>query len=119
MKTKILNTVLIVFALLISVHGNSQDKDKVYIKMEIKGLACPFCAGGMAKAFEKIPGIEQVDMSFEEGLAFLRASNAQKPSKGTLTKIVEEAGFDVGDIIFSDKPFEMPEKKNKSKKNNN
>ena len=111
MKIKILNSVLFVFALLISVNSFSQDKakDKVYIKIEIKGMACPFCAGGMAKELGKIAGVKEVDLSFEDGIAFLTTTIEQKPSKEDLIKIVEDAGFDVGEIEYNNKPF----KKNK------
>ena len=112
MKIKILNSVLFVFALLISANSFSQDKaqDKAYIKIEIKGMACPFCAGGMAKELEKIAGVKEVDLSFEDGIAFLTTTIEQKPSKEDLIRIVEDAGFDVGEIDYSHKPFEKYKK---------
>ena len=97
----------------IDVHFSGSGSDER--KIEIKGMACPFCAGGMARELEKIAGVEDVDLSFEDGIAYLSTPIEQKPSKEDLIRIVEDAGFNVGEITYQHKPFEKDKRKIKKK----
>ena len=76
-----------------------------YIKVEVKGLACPFCAYGLEKMFKEVEGLEVIKINFKEGLAYLSTAEATKPTKEELTKIVKDAGFTPGEISFSQKAF--------------
>ena len=89
--------------------------EKVFIKIEIKGLACPFCAYGMERELKKIAGVENVEIELEEGLAYMSTPVAQKPSEKQLEKIIEEAGFTAGEIEFSEKPFQRINEKKRRK----
>jgi len=115
MKTTFLKSTIYILTLMTSVYTFSQAsiQDKIYTKVEIKGMACPFCAGGLGKAFEEILGVQEVDIDFDNGMAYITSEFIYKPSKETLKKIVIEAGFEVGEISYSDKPFEKPKKKQK------
>jgi copper chaperone CopZ len=117
MISKMKTFILLVFALFAVENTYSQDQtnERVYVKIEIKGMACPFCAGGMARELEKIAGVEDVDLSFEDGIAFLSTPIEQKPSKEDLIRIVEDAGFNVGEIFYQHKPFEKDKRKIKKK----
>ena len=121
MREYILNAALLLLCLSLNnlIYGQKQNRaqeERIYIKLEIKGLACPFCAGGMAKDLEEIAGVDKVDLSFEDGIAYLSTPLSQKPTKGELTRVVEKAGFTPGEVIFSEEPFEKPQKKRKRKK---
>ena len=88
-------------------------QQRVYIKIGIKGMACPYCAFGMEKELKKVVGVENVDIELKEGLAYISLPTEQKPTKESLEKIIVEAGFTVDEIVFSDKPFKRTETKNK------
>ena len=124
MREYILNAALLLLCLSLNnlIYGQKQNRaqeERIYIKLEIKGLACPFCAGGMAKDLEEIAGVDKVDLSFEEGIAYLSTPVAQKPTKEELFQIVLKAGFTPGEITFSEKPFERPSKKKKRNRSGN
>lgn len=76
-----------------------------YAKIEVNGLACPFCAYGLEKKLKEIDGVESVEIDVEEGLAFLSMNSNQKVTREDLEKIVTNAGFTPGAIDFSDKTF--------------
>ena len=103
---------LIVFTLsfFISVAANAQtqttqNEDRAYIKIEIKGLACPYCAYGMEKELKKVAGVNKVEIELKTGMAYISTPIAQKPTKENLTKIVTDAGFTAGEIEIKDVPF--------------
>ena len=89
--------------------------EKVFMKIEIKGLACPYCAYGMERELKKISGVGNVEIELEEGMAYISTPIAQKPSEKHLKKIVEDAGFTAGEIEFSEKPFQRISKKKRRK----
>ncbi|MDH3795737.1 MAG: heavy-metal-associated domain-containing protein [Flavobacteriaceae bacterium] len=93
--------------------------DASFVKMEIKGMACPFCAGGMGKSFEAMENVQKVDMAFDHGLAFLTVNKQNVPTKEELERIVKKAGFNVGEILYSEEPFEIPVRSKKKKKKKN
>ena len=81
------------------------DQERVYIKIEIKGMACLYCAFGMEKELKKVAGVDHVEIELKEGLVYLSTPINQKPSKESLKKIIVDGGFTPGKIQFSDKPF--------------
>lgn len=106
-KTNKIVALVFSFFLLITTAVGTQitQEERIYIKIEIKGLACPYCAFGMEKAFRKISGIKNVDIELKEGLAYIDTPVEQKPTKKELRKIIIDAGFTPGEIIFSETPF--------------
>ena len=83
----------------------SNEQERIYVKIEIKGMACPYCAFGMEKEFKKVAGVQNVDIELKKGLAYISAPLNQKPTKQSLEKIVTDAGFTVGKIEYSTSPF--------------
>lgn len=100
----------------LSLQAQQLQWDVSYVKLEIKGMACPFCAGGMGQSFEALDGIQKVDMVFDQGLAILTVSKQNVPSKDILKGIVKKAGFETGEMQYSEKPFEIPVTTKKKKK---
>lgn len=96
--------------------GQQLGWDASYVRIEIKGMACPFCAGGMGKTLKALEGVQKVHMVFDHGLAILTVSKLNVPSIDKLEKVIKEAGFQVGEITYSDEPFEIPEPIKKKKK---
>jgi len=84
-------------------------QEMVYIKIEIKGMACPFCAFGMEKELKKVAGVDKVEIVLKKGLAYISTPISQKPMKKILEKIIINGGFSVGKIEFSETPFIIEE----------
>ena len=104
------NLLLVLLGLFFSILSANaqapQDEQRVYIKIEIFGLACPYCAYGMEQDLLQLAGVEEVDIQLKEGLAYISTPVEQKPDKKEIAKVVEDGGFTVGKIEYSDKPFE-------------
>ena len=99
---------LVLLLIFVTTTGKAQNntQERVYIKIEIKGLACPYCAFGMEKELKKVSGVDDnVTIELKEGLAFISTPIDQKPTKRMLKEIITNAGFTAGDITFSGKPF--------------
>ena len=108
----------IIFIAFSGVYAGAQnqaqaDDERVFIKIEIKGLACPFCAYGMERELKKVSGVEDVEIELKTGLAYISTPVSQKPEKEELVRIVNEGGFTAGEIEYSNKPFEPQEGKKK------
>lgn len=104
------NLLLVVFMILFLVQTNlnaqnANNDDKVYIKIEVNGMACSYCAFGMEKALKKVSGVNNVAIELEDGMAYISAPKSQKPEKESLSLIIEKAGFTPGIIEFSNQPF--------------
>lgn len=101
------------FLFLTAVNAQIETAQKrVYIKIEIKGMACPYCAFGMEKELKKVVGVNNVVIEFKKGLAYISTLIGQKPTKENLEKIITDAGFTVGKIEFSSKAFPIKNIKN-------
>jgi len=114
LSKKILGFSILLLCFMFSTTIKAQTKteqERVYIKIEIKGLACPYCAFGMEKELKKVAGVENVEIELKEGLAYISTPINQKPSKESIEKIIVNSGFTVGKIEFSDKPFKIKETK--------
>ena len=88
-----------------AVNAQTNDQEFTYVKVEVKGLACPFCAYGLEKKLKDLDGVKTVKIDVEEGLAYLTVLKSKKPTKETLEKIVTDAGFTPSSIVFSESPF--------------
>lgn len=110
--TRILILVILVFNICFFTFTNAQTNNEqglVYVKIEIKGMACPFCAFGMEKELKKIAGVDNVEIELKAGLAYISTLINQKPAKESLEKIITDSGFTVGKIEYSSKPFAIKE----------
>jgi len=101
----------IIFAVLLfgqstTIKAQSKAKtDHVYIKMEVNGMACPYCAYGMEKELKKVSGVDDVKIQLKEGMAYISTLKKQEPLKENLALIIKNAGFTPGKIEYSNKPF--------------
>ncbi len=95
-----------VLILIGSANASAQQKtEKVFVKIEVKGLACPFCAYGMEKDLRKLAGVDHVDIELKEGLAYITVPEDQKPTKEEIEDVIIAGGFTPGAIVFSTEPF--------------
>jgi len=97
---------VLLFGQIKTVKGQSKAKaDHIYIKMEVNGMACPYCAYGMEKELKKVSGVDDVKIKLKEGLAYISTLKKQEPLKENLALIIKNAGFTPGKIEYSNKPF--------------
>ncbi len=75
---------------------------KVFVRMEVDGLSCPFCSYGLEKKLKKIDGAEKVFIDLQAGEATFIIEKDKQPSKEKLEKIVKDSGFVPGKISFSE-----------------
>ena len=108
---------ILLFGQLTTVNAQSKTKtDHVYIKMEVNGMACPYCAYGMENELKKVSGVDDVKIQLKEGMAYISTLKKQEPLKENLALIVKNAGFTPGKIEYSNKPFVIKKDKPKEKK---
>jgi len=94
----------------LSAQENSKE-EKVYVKIEVKGMACAYCAFGMEKELKKVTGVDSVVIELEEGMIYISTPKSQKPAKERLSLIIQNAGFTPGSIEYGNKPFNRVESK--------
>jgi len=62
------------------------------ITLKVGGMTCQGCVRSVRKVLEGVPGVEQVDVSLEQGEATVRFDPASAdPTR--LTQAVENAGY--------------------------
>jgi mercuric ion binding protein len=112
-KTKIFLFTVLFMSIAFSSYSYTQEKtgddSKVYIKLVVDGLACPFCAYGLEKKINSIEGVENLDINLKDGFVTFDVPNENKPEEEKLNEIVEDAGFVAREISFSKKPFSKEE----------
>lgn len=90
----------------LNLQAQQNGASKEYIKLEVDGLACPFCAYGLEKKLRSdIKGLENLNINIEEGFVTFGFLKKGKPTEEKLKEIVSDAGFQANKISFSDKPF--------------
>ncbi len=110
-RSGIIAMVLLVTALFHAPYPASaqQSPEKVYIRITVDGLSCPFCAYGLEKNLKKLEGAGDLFISVEHGFATFSVPKNDLPSEEQLKKIVKDAGFTAREITYSDNPFPKDE----------
>lgn len=62
-------------------------------KIEVSGLACPFCAYGIEKKLNAIGGVENLATNIEDGTVTVTMKDGATLDKAAAEKAVKEAGF--------------------------
>ncbi len=115
-QNKILGIVILTMMLIVSFSDlilNAQEKEnkKEYLKLEVNGLACPFCAYGLEKKLRNdIKSLKNLEINIEKGFVTFGFLKQNKPSKEKLKEIISDAGFQADTVYFSPKPFAKTEK---------
>jgi copper chaperone CopZ len=101
-----LSFVLVLFTSLVSFESHAQDNnERVYVKIRVDGLSCPFCAYGLEKKLKKVKGSKDVFIELEAGVATFNVAKDKVPTQDELETIVKDAGFTPKEIDFSENPF--------------
>ncbi len=62
-------------------------------RLEVAGLACPFCAYGIEKRLNRIEGVERLETHIKEGAVVVAMKEGATLDEATAKRAVEEAGF--------------------------
>lgn len=62
-------------------------------RIEVAGLACPFCAYGVEKKLNALDGVDRVDTSIREGVVIIVMEEGATLDESTVRQAVEDAGF--------------------------
>ena len=90
----------------LQVKAQEDGSNKEYLKLEVNGLACPFCAYGLGKKLRNdVKGLEDLDINIKKGFVTFSFLKENKPTEEKLKEIVSDAGFQADTISFSSKPF--------------
>lgn len=66
--------------------------------VEVNGMACPFCAFGVEKRMQHVPGVESVVVDIQAGTARATAGPDGFIKYQDVPRAVKEAGFTAGDM---------------------
>jgi len=108
----LLAVIFAVAALSLQLPAQQKDSTKKYIKIEVDGLACPFCAYGIEKNLRSnIEGLDDLDINIEKGYVSFTFPKQTDLKEEKVKDIVKDAGFKPKEIYLSDKPFAKGEDK--------
>lgn len=62
-------------------------------RLEVDGLACPFCAYGIEKKLHAVPGVEGVETHIREGAVIVTMQEGIVLDEAVANQAVREAGF--------------------------
>jgi mercuric ion binding protein len=62
-------------------------------RIEVAGLACPFCAYGIEKKLNAVPGVEHVETNIKAGTVTVTMKDGATLDKATAEQAVKDAGF--------------------------
>jgi len=62
-------------------------------RIDVAGLACPFCAYGIEKKLNAIKGVERIETNIKEGTVIVTMKDGATLDKATAGQAVKDAGF--------------------------
>ena len=89
--TKILQRIGLTLALMLFVAAAFADP-QIY-KLQVDGLACPFCAFGIEKKLSEIEGVNQLDTDIKTGVILLTMKDGVLLDETAAKQAVDKAGF--------------------------
>lgn len=61
--------------------------------MYVSGLSCPLCVQAIRKEVGAVPGVENIDINYQDEYATLTLNSRKPPTRDQLTKAVEKSGY--------------------------
>lgn len=89
-KTVINRTAVALTLLLLSVAVQAAASQ---YRVEVGGLACPFCAYGIEKKLHDVPGVDQVETQIKAGAIIVTMADGAALDEATVRQAVRDAGF--------------------------
>lgn len=71
------------------------------ITVDANGLVCDFCARALEKVFMKQDGVTGIDVNLDQGVILISLKDGQTLDDATITKLVTDAGYNVGGITHT------------------
>lgn len=65
------------------------------ISVTVKGMVCSFCAQGVKRSFGKLSTVQKVEVDLDKKLVKLRSKESSDVKDEEITKIINDAGYDV------------------------
>lgn len=96
MRKIVRRTWLILGLLLLTATGAFADTQAY--KLQVDGLACPFCAYGIEKKLSAIEGVEMLDIDIESGSVMVTMADGATLEETAARRAVEAAGFSLRDF---------------------
>lgn len=62
-------------------------------RLEVAGLACPFCAYGIEKKFNSLDGVARVETSIKDGVVVVTMKDGAVLDEAIAKQAVKDAGF--------------------------
>ena len=78
------------------VAGTTLGAQPSRVVVEVKGLACPFCAYGLEKQFKEVSGVTEIRIDVEQGLLSFTWTAQDPVDKKEIKRLVKKAGFTAG-----------------------
>ena len=94
-----MSTKSILFISLILVWSYSGFAAENQYELRIDGLACPFCAYGIEKAFIRTDGVDSVEIDLKNGLVIVNTRKDKSFTEEQLKTIVKDTGFTMKSMI--------------------
>lgn len=69
------------------------------IEVRVNGMVCAFCANGLEKKFKKLKGLKKVEVSLDDKMIRSEFTEKTSPGDKKLKKLIEDAGYNVAEII--------------------
>jgi len=73
-------------------------------RLQVAGLACPFCAYGIEKQLNALEGVDEVETHIKEGAVIVIMDEGASLDQATAERAVEAAGFTLDDFARVEAP---------------
>lgn len=82
-----------VIALILALFASSVFAAGSSYRIEVAGLACPFCAYGIEKKLNALEGVERVETNIKDGVVVVTMKDGAALEEAAAKKAVKDAGF--------------------------
>ena len=62
-------------------------------RLEVAGLACPFCAYGIEKKLRRLDGVETIEINIKDGAVIVTMEEGATLDEAVAKQAIEAAGF--------------------------
>ncbi|HLF85807.1 MAG TPA: heavy-metal-associated domain-containing protein [Nitrospiria bacterium] len=81
---------------------------KQRVIVEVAGVSCPFCAFGLEKKLNQLPGAERVTIKINEAKAEIEVGDGKEITREQIEQAVKESGFTPGKIDIKEEKERAP-----------
>ncbi|MEO1889878.1 MAG: heavy metal-associated domain-containing protein [Cycloclasticus sp.] len=68
------------------------------IEIDIKGMACPFCQDGLTRSLNKLPVVQQAEVSLKNKKARIIVKPGESLNEELLRQTIIDSGFTPGEL---------------------